>query len=60
MSVPPTSEVGLRSPGQVVDLMAALEQSVAEARATRGKVEGSVHEMPAKTAKKTAGKTVPR
>lgn len=42
--------------GQVVDLMAALEQSVAKARATRGEGEGSVHEMPAKTAKKTASK----
>jgi DNA end-binding protein Ku len=43
--------------GGVVDLMAALEESVQKARATRGE-DAEVHEMPKKktTAKKTAKK----
>ncbi|MFE6788119.1 Ku protein [Streptomyces sp. NPDC057680] len=44
----------------VVDLMAALEKSVADARERRGDTAGSgeatVHEMPAKPKKKTAAK----
>ncbi|MFD9044490.1 hypothetical protein ACFV0F_40575, partial [Streptomyces bottropensis] len=35
------------TPGQVVDLMTALEQSVAKAKASRGEGEASLHEMPA-------------
>ncbi|MFE1383513.1 Ku protein [Streptomyces sp. NPDC058740] len=52
-------------PAQVVDLMAALEQSVAKARESRGETSGpgTVHEMPAPkkkaAAKKTAGKKAP-
>ncbi|MDW8809013.1 hypothetical protein P1P68_30505 [Streptomyces scabiei] len=42
--------------GRVVDLVAALEQSVAKARATRGEGESSVHDMPTKPAKKTTSK----
>ncbi|MFE0508585.1 Ku protein [Streptomyces sp. NPDC058964] len=44
-------------PGQVLDLMAALQESVAQARASRGEEsEAEVHEMPQKkpTAKKSA------
>jgi DNA end-binding protein Ku len=40
--------------GRVVDLMAALQESVARAQASRG--EGGVHEMPAKQAGKKAGR----
>ncbi|MET9726186.1 hypothetical protein [Streptomyces zaomyceticus] len=43
----------------VVDLMAALEKSVADARERRGETAGgeaTVHEMPAKPKKKTAAK----
>ncbi|MCX4404366.1 hypothetical protein OG840_22395 [Streptomyces sp. NBC_01764] len=47
--------------GQVVDLMAALHESVRKAQAARGEDagEGEVHEMPKKTptARKTAKKT---
>ncbi|MFD9398126.1 Ku protein [Streptomyces sp. NPDC060011] len=53
---PPTVEEP-KAPGKVVDLMAALQESVAKARASRG--EGAtVHEMPKKkaAAKKTAKK----
>ncbi|MEU9237551.1 hypothetical protein [Streptomyces subrutilus] len=40
-------------PGQVVDLMAALEKSVQEAKRSRGEsAEATVHEMPAPAAKK--------
>ncbi|MEU0372833.1 Ku protein [Streptomyces sp. NPDC006283] len=48
--------------GQVVDLMAALNASVAQARESRGEGEhATVHEMPKpkKTAKKTAAKKTP-
>ncbi|MFF4551103.1 Ku protein [Streptomyces sp. NPDC001435] len=46
-------------PGKVVDLMAALQESVARAQASRGEnTEADVHEMPQKTtARKTAKKT---
>jgi DNA end-binding protein Ku len=43
--------------GQVVDLMAALEQSVQKAQASRGRGEpATVHEMPKETAKKAPAK----
>ncbi|MFD9515030.1 Ku protein, partial [Streptomyces mirabilis] len=46
--------------GKVVDLMAALQESVRKAQAARGEdaADGEVHEMPKKTAttRKTAGK----
>ncbi|MEU7297050.1 hypothetical protein AB0A76_28250 [Streptomyces exfoliatus] len=51
--------------GQVVDLMAALEKSVAEARERRGETgpadgaEATVHDMP-KPKKTTAKKTTPK
>jgi DNA end-binding protein Ku len=38
-------------PGQIVDLMAALNESVQKARASRGE-DADVHELPKKTAKK--------
>ncbi|MFI8194169.1 hypothetical protein ACIF8T_36470 [Streptomyces sp. NPDC085946] len=38
-------------PGQIVDLMAALTQSVQKARADRGE-DADVHDMPKKTTKK--------
>ncbi|WP_406375718.1 Ku protein [Streptomyces sp. NBC_00647] len=58
---PPTAEEP-EAPGQVVDLMAALKESVAKAKASRGE-DATVHDMPRKktaankaTAKKTAKK----
>ena len=42
-------------PAQVLDLMAALNESVQQARASRGE-DADVHEMPKKTAKKAAKK----
>ncbi|MEV5903580.1 Ku protein [Streptomyces sp. NPDC052127] len=52
-------------PGRVLDLMAALEESVSKAKASRGE-DADVHELPKKktaakktTAKKTAGKKQP-
>ncbi|MGW6214872.1 non-homologous end joining protein Ku [Streptomyces sp. NPDC055109] len=47
-----------KAPGKVVDLMAALQESVAKARASRGE-DATVREMPKKktAAKKTAKKT---
>jgi DNA end-binding protein Ku len=46
----------VRTGGQVKDLMAALEESVQKARASRG--EATVHDMPKKkAAKKTARKS---
>ncbi|WP_327411314.1 Ku protein (plasmid) [Streptomyces sp. NBC_01281] len=47
-----------KAPGRVVDLMAALQESVAKAKASRGE-DATVHEMPKKktAAKKTAKKT---
>ncbi|MGW6570423.1 non-homologous end joining protein Ku [Streptomyces sp. NPDC054975] len=60
----PTTEA--EPAGQVVDLMAALEQSVAKAKEARGETGGgdaTVHEMPAPkkkaTAKKPAAKKAP-
>ncbi|MFD4412448.1 Ku protein [Streptomyces sp. NPDC058475] len=49
-----------REPGQIVDLMAALRESVAKAQASRGE-DADVHEMPKskKTAKKAAAKKQP-
>ncbi|OQQ13862.1 Ku protein [Streptomyces sp. M41(2017)] len=47
-----------KAPGKVVDLMAALQESVAKAKASRGE-DATVHEMPKKktaAAKKTAKK----
>lgn len=42
-------------PGQLVDLMAALQESVSKAKASRGE-DADVHAMPKKTTKKTAKK----
>ncbi|TLS45666.1 Ku protein [Streptomyces montanus] len=59
-------------PGKVLDLMAALNESVAQAKASRGEdIEAELHELPKKTAakrqpakkaaqKKATGKTEPR
>lgn len=53
---PPSLPEPEEKPGQLVDLMAALEQSVQKARASRGE-DGDVHEMPKKKAtKKQPGK----
>ncbi|MFJ6087996.1 Ku protein [Streptomyces sp. NPDC092369] len=54
-------------PGQLVDLMAALQESVTKARTARGEGTADVHDLPAtrkkaaagKTAKKTPSKKVP-
>ncbi|MFJ5157021.1 Ku protein [Streptomyces sp. NPDC088353] len=61
---PPAMPEPEAEPGQVLDLMAALNASVEKARAARGEGEADVHEMPApkktaakkQPAKKTAGK----
>ncbi|NED31137.1 Ku protein [Streptomyces sp. SID8499] len=49
-------------PGQLLDLMAALNESVAKARKDRGAGAAEVHEMPVpkKQARKTAAKKAPR
>jgi DNA end-binding protein Ku len=55
----PAPAVATEPAGQVVDLMAALNASVAQARESRGEREhAAVHEMPKpkKTAKKTTAK----
>jgi DNA end-binding protein Ku len=53
---PPKVEEPESKPGQVVDLMAALNESVEKARASRGG-DAEVHELPKKkTAKKAAAK----
>ncbi|MFD5910194.1 Ku protein [Streptomyces massasporeus] len=53
---PPKLEEPERKPGQVVDLMAALQESVQKARVSRGE-DADVHEMPKKkTAKKQPAK----
>ncbi|MET8855538.1 Ku protein [Streptomyces sp. NPDC004579] len=53
---PPTAEEPAAAPGQIVDLMAALKESVAKARTSRSE-DASVHDMPKKkVAKKTATK----
>ncbi|MFE2473403.1 Ku protein, partial [Streptomyces mirabilis] len=57
---PKPSTEGAEEPGgQVVDLMAALQESVRKAQASRGEGAGDaeVHEMPA-AKKETAGKAV--
>ncbi|MFF3843465.1 Ku protein [Streptomyces sp. NPDC001930] len=57
---PKPAEGEEKAPAPVVDLMAALEKSVADARERRGDTAGggeaTVHEMPAKPKKKTAAK----
>ncbi|MCZ0999693.1 Ku protein [Streptomyces mirabilis] len=57
---PKPTEEAEETGGKVVDLMAALQESVREAQAARGEDAGDaeVHEMPKKTAttRKTAGK----
>ncbi|MER5875419.1 Ku protein [Streptomyces sp. NPDC001910] len=54
---PPTAGEEPKEPGQIVDLMAALKESVAKARESRGE-DATVHDMPKKktAAKKTAKK----
>ncbi|WP_406224193.1 hypothetical protein [Streptomyces canus] len=42
-------------PGRVLDLMAALNESVPQAKASRGE-DADVHELPKKTAKKQPAK----
>ncbi|WP_405914553.1 Ku protein [Streptomyces sp. NBC_00728] len=56
---PPTAEEP-EAPAQVVDLMAALKESVAKARESRGE-DATVHDLPKKKAavKKTAAKKQP-
>ncbi|MET9411601.1 Ku protein [Streptomyces sp. NPDC002935] len=54
---PPTAEEP-ETPGQVVDLMAALKESVAKAKASRGE-DATVHDMPKKTATKKPAKKQP-
>ncbi|MFE7776329.1 Ku protein [Streptomyces sp. NPDC057445] len=54
----PEPEEREKPAGQVVDLMAALNASVAEAKERRG--DATVHEMPKKTAKKAAAKKTAR
>ncbi|MET7988361.1 MULTISPECIES: Ku protein [unclassified Streptomyces] len=46
---PPTAEEPDEEPGQIVDLMAALKESVTKARKSRGE-DAAVHEMPQKKA----------
>ncbi|MFD9240658.1 Ku protein [Streptomyces sp. NPDC059556] len=56
---PKRSEGEERADAPVVDLMAALEKSVADARERRGETSGgaaTVHQMPAKPKKKTPAK----
>ncbi|WP_369043458.1 Ku protein [Streptomyces sp. Midd1] len=61
---PPAAPEEPKAPGKVVDLMAALKESVAKARESRGE-DATVHEMPTKAtakkapAKKTAAKKQP-
>lgn len=58
---PETVEAPEPAPAQVVDLMAMLEHSVSDAKATRGGADATVHDLPAKkTAKRTAKKTATR
>ncbi|MFF2431181.1 hypothetical protein [Streptomyces mirabilis] len=53
---PPKASEEQAAPGGVVDLMAALEESVRKAQAFRGE-DATVHEIPKKTtAKKTTAK----
>ncbi|MFJ7963108.1 Ku protein [Streptomyces sp. NPDC096324] len=56
---PPTAGEEPKEPGQIVDLMAALKESVAKARESRGE-DATVHDMPKKkTAKKASAKKQP-
>ncbi|MEV6654983.1 Ku protein [Streptomyces sp. NPDC051219] len=56
---PPQPEAAPEPAGQVVDLMAALQQSVQSARESRGE-DATVHDMPArKKATQKAAKTAP-
>ncbi|MFJ8345012.1 Ku protein [Streptomyces sp. NPDC094153] len=55
---PPAVPEPEAEPGQVLDLMAALNASVEKAKAARGEGEADVHEMPAPK-KKTAAKKQP-
>ncbi|MFJ5142764.1 Ku protein [Streptomyces sp. NPDC088707] len=60
---PKPTEGEEKAAAPVVDLMAALEKSVADARERRGESgggEATVHEMPAKPKKKTAAKKTTR
>ncbi|MEU2269803.1 Ku protein [Streptomyces olindensis] len=52
---PPKLQEPESKPGQIVDLMAALNESVQQARAARGE-DADVHELPKKTTKKAAAK----
>jgi DNA end-binding protein Ku len=52
---PPAMPEPERETGQIVDLMAALNESVQQARASRGE-DADVHEMPKKSAKKQPAK----
>ncbi|MFF0110701.1 Ku family protein [Streptomyces hirsutus] len=56
---PSKATVPEAEPGQVLDLMAALNASVQEARASRGEGEAKVHETP-KPKKKAAKQTARR
>lgn len=55
---PPKAEESEAPTGKVVDLMAALQESVAKARTARGE-DATVHDMPKKTATKTTTKKQP-
>ncbi|MER6367231.1 Ku protein [Streptomyces mirabilis] len=55
---PPKAEEPEAPTGKVVDLMAALQESVAKARTTRGE-DATVHDMPKKTAAKKTAKKQP-
>ncbi|GGY50899.1 hypothetical protein GCM10010384_66090 [Streptomyces djakartensis] len=52
---PPKLQEPESKPGQIVDLMSALNESVQQARASRGE-NADVHEMPKKAAKKQPAK----
>jgi DNA end-binding protein Ku len=53
----PKTAAPVARPGQLVDLMAALQESVDTARAARGEGGGAVHRPPAKkTARPPSGK----
>ncbi|MFG2368854.1 Ku protein [Streptomyces mirabilis] len=52
---PPKASEGQAAPGGVVDLMAALQESVRKAQASRGE-DATVHEIPKKTTKRAPTK----
>jgi DNA end-binding protein Ku len=58
--IPPHAPSAAQQPGQILDLMAALQESVTKAKASRGEdtTDADVHELPKKTAakKNTAAK----